>query len=340
MRLIVAAAAMAAVMLCGCTVTPQAEKNNSNKPVAREYEEKEAVVPELLTAHIDADDKEFSAGGPLVYNDFSVGDDFNFLDSTVNERQDVWTYNYWGVYDENDEKYRDLSFFHRTPYECTPYDIEEYYGGKSKPVSEDDDKLWQLASLVDNTPFLINISHAEHYFDYKYPFPEDSGRLGQYAGLRFYFDGKGQMVLAVMYLNDDLMPLCQVDRDSYTFRENYEKYSPEGCTLVPKVMLKGMESWQQLPADEAYPVLTFSEDTVKVSCRRLDGGSADGEGVLKSGTKMAYTETTDSVEFDLPSDGDSLTTYLSYNRYLDAYELHDPYWSGKYGCTLLMCRAK
>ena len=340
MRIKAASVLLTALMLCGCTVTPQAEKNNSNKPVARDYEEDINDSPEIQTAHIEPDDKDYEYGGTLVYSDFSVGDDFNFLDSCVNERQDVWTYNYWGAYDENDEKYRDLHFFQRTPNECTPYDIEEYYGGKSKSVSEDDDKIWQLAKLVDNTPFLINIAHAEHYFDYKYPFPKGSGRLGQYAGLCFYFDGKGQMVLAVMYLNDDLMPLCQVDRDDYTFRETFEKYSPEGCTLVPKVMLKGMESWQQLPADEGFPVLTFKDGKVKVECKQTNGSSVDGTGALKTGAEMGYTETDDSVEFDLPAGSDSMTTYLSYNRYLDAYELHDPYWRDKYGCTLLMCKSK
>lgn len=336
MRIKAASVLLAAVMLCGCTVTPQAEKNNSNKPVARDYEEVVNVSPEVLPAHIDPDNKEWENGGELVYEDFSVGDDYNFLDDSVNGEQRVWAFVYWGAYDENDEKYRDLNFFRRTPYECDPYDMVEYYGGKAIPVSEDDDKLLQYAKLSETESLLMNAAHAEQYFDYKYPFPKDSGRLGQYAGLRFYFDGKGSIVLAVMYLNDDLMPLSQVERDSYTFRENNEKYSPEGCTLVPKVMLKGMESWQQLPADEAFPVLTFDGGKVKVKCQKTDGSSADGEGTFKTGAEMGYTETSDSVEFDLPADGDSSTTYLSYNRYLDAYELHDPYWRDKYGCTLLM----
>ncbi|SFD06857.1 hypothetical protein [Ruminococcus albus] len=340
MRIKAASVLLAAVMLCGCTVTPQAEKNNSNKPVARDYKEDENDSPEVLTAHIAPDDKDYEYGGALVYSDFNFGDDFNFIDSKVNDEQRVWTFVYWGAYDENDEKYRDLNFFQRTPSECTPYDMVDRYGGKAVPASEDEDKLLQYAKITETEAFLMNAAHAEQYFDYKYYFPEDSGRLGQYAGLRFYFDGKGQMVLAVMYLNDDLMPLSQVERDSYTFRETFEKYSPEGCTLVPKVMLKGMENWQQLPADEAFPVLTFKDGKVKVECKQTSGSAADGEGALKNGVEMGYTETDDSVEFDLPAGSDSMTTYLSYNRYLDAYELHDPYWRDKYGCTLLMCKSK
>lgn len=340
MRIKAASALLAAIMLCGCTVTPQAEKNNSNKPVAREYKDDSVVSDEVLPAHIDPDNKEWENGGKLVHDDFSVGDDFNFLDNCVNDEQRVWTFVYWGAYDENDEKYRDLSFFLRTPYESTPYDIVECYGGKSIPASKDDDKLLQYAEFTETEAFLMNAAHADHYFDYKYPFPEDSGRLGQYAGLRFYFDSNGQMVLAVMYLNDDLMPLSQVERDSYTFKEKDKMNLPEGCTLVPKVMLKGMENWHQLIADEAFPVLTFKDGKVKVKCKKTDGSDSEGEGTFKTGTEMGYTETDTSVEFDLPAGSDNMTTYLSYNRYLDAYELHDPYWRDKYDCTLLMCKLK
>jgi hypothetical protein len=335
-RIKAASVLLAAVMLCGCTVTPQAEKNQGNKPIAREYEDEKKDSPDVLPVHIEPDNKDWEYGGPLVHDDFSVGDDYNFLDDTINEEQNVWTYTYWGAYDENDEKYSDLSFFQRTPSECSPYDMADNYGGKSIPFSEDEDKIFQYAKLINNEPFLMNIAHAEQYFDYKYPFPEGSGRLGQYAGLRFYFDGKGSIVLAVMYLNDDLMLLSQVNRDSFEFRDNYEKYSPEGCTLVPKVMLKGMETWDQLPAGEAYPVMTFKDGKVKVECQQTDGSSADGNGTFKTGAEFSYTETDDSVEFELPAGSDSMTSYLSYNRYLDAYELHDPYWRDKYGCTLLM----
>ena len=160
MRIKAASVLLAAVMLCGCTVTPQAEKNNSNKPVAREYEDEKKVSPEVLPAHIEPDNKDWENGGSLVHDDFSVGDDFNYLDEHVNEQQDVWTYTYWGAYDENDEKYRNLSFFHRTPYDCTPYDIAEYYGGKSRPVSEDEDKIWQFAKIINNEPFLMNINNV------------------------------------------------------------------------------------------------------------------------------------------------------------------------------------
>ena len=170
MRIKAASALLAAIMLCGCTVTPQAEKNNSNKPVAREYKDDSVVSDEVLPAHIDPDNKEWENGGKLVHDDFSVGDDFNFLDNCVNDEQRVWTFVYWGAYDENDEKYRDLSFFLRTPYESTPYDIVECYGGKSIPASKDDDKLLQYAEFTKTEAFLLNAAHADHYFEHVFDF--------------------------------------------------------------------------------------------------------------------------------------------------------------------------
>lgn len=339
MRAKAAAAVLAAIMLCGCTVTPQAEKNN-NKPVAKEYEEEQQADPEVQSVHIENDNKDIEYGGPLVYSDFTVGD-FNFLEDKLNDKQCYYAYNYWEAYDENGERYRDdLNFFMRTPAGYTPDDIEQNYGGEAQYVSFDEDKIWQYAKAGDHPEFLKSIEHAAVYYDYKYPLPADSGRLGQYAGIRFYFDGSGSPVLVVMYLNDDIMPIHQVVWDTFTFRDNYEKYSPKNCTLVPKLMLVGMENYHELPADEAFPVLKFGEGSVKVECKKTDGSTADGEGVLKTGAKFGYLETDDTVEFDLPEGADSMTTYLSYNRYLDAFELHDPYWHDKYGCTLLMYKAK
>ena len=330
----------AALLLCGCTITPQAA-DDDGKPVAREYEDESSAAPVIEPVIIEKDETVYEFGGPLVYEDFIVGD-YDFIEDKVNTDQALFEYSYWTSYDDDDEWYRSLDFFPRMLGEETRYLVSWEYGAEPLDYDPEKDNILLWVRVGGNYRYELNAMHCTSYCDMIYPLPDLAEPFGQYAGLRFYFDDYDDIVMAVMYVNDDLMPLAQLDHDNFEYRsnsENAEPYSPESETLIPRVMLKGMESYEKLHTDMAYPCLRFEDGMVTVNWYDHDGNPAEGEGTLKDGMRLSYTMSENGIDFDLPEGGDNMATYISYNSYLDAYELHDPYWRDNYNCTLLLGRS-
>lgn len=327
----------AAILLCGCTITPQAEQDNG-KPVAREYEDESSAAPVIEPVSVERDYTEPEYGQPLVYEDFCI-DDYDFLEQRLNEEQNYFAYTYWASYDEDGEIYRTINFLSRLDYGDGMDEVLEKYGAQALIYDPDEDNMLLWARLSDDKKYEQNAMQSAFYCDLIYPLPGLSEPFGQYAGQRFYFDKYGDTIMAVMFINEDVMPLIQIDWHMFEQRDEgftFELPDPEGKTLIPRVMLNGMASYEKLHTDMAYPCLRFEDGMVTVNWYDSDGNSVGGEGVLKDGVKLSYTMTDNGIDFDLPEGGDSMMTYISYNSYLGAYELHDPYWRDNFDCTLLL----
>lgn len=340
MKAAVLIALSAAMLLCGCTITPQAEKNNE-KPVAKEYEDEVPAEPVIEPVVVQRDYTEPEYGQPLVYEDFCLND-YDFLNERLNEEQNLFAYTYWAGYDEDELRYRSLTFFSRMNYNDRMEDIAEEYGTEILDYDPSEDNILLWARLSDNYDLEYSARESEYYCDMKYPLPGLAKPFEQYAGMRLYFDEYGDLTLAVMYLNDDLMPLIQIRYDDFSYRKGYwtdELPDPDGETLIPRVMLEGMVYYRQMNTDVAYPCFSFEEGMVTVNWYDSDGNPAEGQGALKNGLKIPYTIGEKTLDFELPEGGDSMETYISYNSYLGTYELHDPYWRDNYNCTLLLGRS-
>lgn len=328
----------AVMLLSGCSVTPESLKN-SGKPEVREYKDDPEPEAVIEPAYVGYDDTAPEYGQPLVYRDFCFND-FDFLNNMVNEEEWLYCYTYWAGYDEDGDWHGSRDFFARMSGGETKEDVLAEYGGTALPYDPDKDYVLMWSRVYDDHTFEENTRHAVSYCDLTYPFPDRSLPFSQYAGLRFYFDADDDVILAAMYLNHDIMPLYQIDWSAYkTVGEGFELPEVEGETLIPRVMLKGMMGYEQLHTDMAYPCLTFEDGMVTVNWYDYEGNPAEGEGTLKDGLQLPYIMGENGIDFELPEGGDNMATYISYNSYLDAYELHDPYWRENYGCTLLLGRS-
>ncbi|MBQ8966480.1 hypothetical protein [Ruminococcus sp.] len=327
----------AALLMGGCTITPQSEKE-SHKPEARDYDDSKAdnSHSEIYTYDNGAEPE---MGGPLVYRDFMV-DDYDYLKEQFNDRQDLYSYTYYACYDENGDWYRSVNFYARLEGDYSLEQLMSAYGvDELIPYDPAADRLLTLAKVADDKKYMHNVGHALSYFDVYYPIEGLSPAFGSHAGIRFYIDDGDNICMWVMFVNDDVMGLSQLDYKkvlSYDELSDAPPPSPEGRRLVPRVMLKGMSSYDRLWDSLEYPVLDFDSEYVTFQWYDHDGNATEGKGLLKSGTKLKYTYTDEGIELEIPQGGDSMTTYISFNKYLREYELHDPYWLDNYGCTLML----
>ena len=337
MKKLTAAVMAAVLLLSGCTIDPKTTQNKQ-KPEAREYTDSAAEV-EFASAKISDDGKVPEYGGPLVYKDFSYGDTNFFLEYPPNEN--FITMVYFSGYDENGDWTGGVNGLVRMEEGDTKKNILEKYGAEETPISYLTDKQCILENLINNELFLANSYHCISYCDKYYPIECGSLPFQQRASIRFYFDSYDDVALVTFNINDDLILLRQIDEGRTLSYEDYgfEPYDPDGETLIPRVMLKGMSAYEQLHTDLSYPVLRFADGVMKIQWYDYGGSETEGEGLLKSGTELKYTLNGCNIDLELPEGGNSMDTYISFNKYLGAYELHDPYWRDNYGCTLMLGQA-
>lgn len=334
----VLSAVMAALMLGGCTIKPTAEEKL--KPIPREYDDSvaEVVYSEPKTEY---DDTEPDLGKPLVYKDFCVGSDFDFFEKMLGEKSYLYGYFFWNSYNDDGEWYRYPSFWARMYGNDNKEAVLAEYGVEEKPYDMFADKYYLHAIVTDQKGVINSVQHCDSYCEAFYPINTQSPPFEEYAHMRMYFDGD-DLALCIMGMNYDLTLLSQCDwKKLLDYSELYSlrAASPEGERLIPRVMLKGMASYERLRTDLDYPVFDFENGYVSIQWYDYDGNETEGEGLLKSGLRLKYTLTDTGIDLELPDGGDSMSTYISYNKYLDAYELHDPYWRDNYGCTLMLGKA-
>ena len=329
----------AVLLLSGCTIEAQSQKK-AEKPQARKYtdsiDEPEYEVPDL-----SADDEEPEFGQPPVYKDFCF-DDEDYINKFLVEKGDLFTFTYWYSYNDDGEYGGPIDYMPRMQEGDTAEYIAAAYGAELVPVDLSTDKMYYLAYIIGKEKFKQSVSHAVNYCDIKYSVPGYSLPFSQYIGLRVYFDSDGLPVLAVYNLNEDLMLLEQADYDKWLTGDQLDKFSPyevSGETLIPRAILNDMDNYSKLRTDIDYPVFDFDDEYVTVQWYDAQGNTTEGHGILKSGAELRYSYSGESIDFELPEGGDSMETYIGYNRPLDCYELHDPYWQENYGCTLLLGRA-
>ena len=333
-----AAAVIAAVMLSGCTITPTAEKKL--KPVPREYEDS---VAEVVYAKVGAeyDDTEPEFGAPLVYRDFCVGEDKDYIKKFFEEKDSLYNYSYWDSYDENGEWHRYPAFMARMHGNDTKQEILEEYGVEAKPYTIIEDKLYFYAFVTDDKTFKLNAELCDSCCEIDLAVNGHSAPFEERASIKLYFSGD-DLTMAVFAKNYDTMMLTQIDWKrmiDHEYLAAMMPYLPEGERLIPRVMLKGMSGYNRLRTYLDYPVFDFENGYVNIQWYDYDGNTTEGEGILKSGLRLKYELTDSGIELELPEGGDSMATYISYNKYLGAYELHDPYWRDNYGCTLMLSPA-
>lgn len=329
-------AAAAAVLFCGCTIDPKGSKK-SGKPQARSYLDASSAAPDIYVPTADDTGEEPQYGQPLVYKDFVVGDN-DFLGNNLNSEQRLFSLIYAGAYDENDERYRDVDFLRRMTGGEKKQDVLDEYNAEEMPYYFFEDKLYLYSYITDTQQFMLNAYHADSYCDVIMPISAKSVTLEQYAGIRFYFEGD-DIVMVGMFINYDCLLLGQTNNNDmleYDLVSYFSPEEPDGEMLIPRAMLKGMKQYEKLRTDIDYPTFSFDNGYVTVQWYDSEGNKTDGGGILKSGSRLKYTFSENSIDFELPEGGNNMETYIAYNKYLDAFELHDPYWRDNYGCTLML----
>ena len=337
MKKAAAAALLAVLLLSGCSFDKKG-RVSADKPEAKTYTDDSSQAHEVKEFYAEGEGDEPGADGePLCYGDFMLSD-FNFISKYVGEDQRMFTYAYRSAYDEDGEWTKRINYFGRMKGFDTPQEMADEYGSEVSPMDFGSDKIWQYAVLLEDQKISNAYDHAVCYVDAKYELPEGTASLGYYTGLRFYFDEKDQVVLQVVYLNDDMMPLDKVYYHDYYTGVDFGFVMPEGHTLTSKMMLYGMTNFGRLYKDVPYPVFTFDDSQVRIEWKHADGSPAEGVGVLKDVESTGYSINGTSIDLDLPEGGDNMETYIAYNSFLDAYEFHDPYYRDELGCTVLLYR--
>lgn len=321
-----AACLAAAACFCGCTLGSSGSPTDSGSEAAKTEEYQ--YIPVWYEFDESLKSEEWKEGGALTYSDFVLSKDYIEEFTSRTDIRYIDNYVFWNGYNDDGDLVGAGGAAPRLSRRSTVQDVLEMYGETElHDVDTLTDKFYNNILCDGYEEDAQVIESCTKYAQYYYKLPGLEGPFEQYVSNKFYFDEDGNILLFAICFNEDLMLNYHFGKEGGS---NFDtridtSFDPEGKTLKPSLVMKGVFDFDRLRTDRPYPLYTFKDGKITAEWYNYDGTKSDEHPESAFDNGVSYRWENGEIILDLKGYSDE-EVYFIYDRNLQSYELHEPCW--------------